>query len=145
MCEFEEIVELIRAKYNLAEAQSVTNFVDNLAEEVNFYKRRSHSYEMDKNDIRAILGLQPGESIIEAVKALKRESEPRYEERILDPVRMMQWLVEHGWKVNDRGNWFLPSGLSIYFTPKMWEYCGAKKPDLAYVWLNEWIDKVEVK
>lgn len=73
MCEFEELVEQIRAKYNLAEPESVTQFVDNLAAEVNNYKRRYHLFETVINDIRAILNLKPGDSIIEAVAVLKRE------------------------------------------------------------------------
>jgi hypothetical protein len=145
MCEFETLIEQIREKYNLTEAQSVTQFVDNLAAEVDFYKRHEHSFEKVVNDLRAILKLERGESIIEAVKELKREPSTRYEERILDPVRMMDWLVGHGWAVDRFGGWYGKSdGKVSYFSAEMWQYCGGKSRNL-YEWHPEWIEKVEIK
>ena len=67
---------------------------------------------------------------------------PRYEERILDPVRMMQWLIEHEYEPTACGDWVKHNRTS--FGSYMWQYCGGtNKGD--WVWLPEWIEKVEVK
>jgi len=68
-----------------------------------------------------------------------------YEERILNPVRMMQWLVEHGWTVDSSGGWRgTGQEMPSYFNSSMWECCG-KTVDDRWGWRPEWIEKVEIK
>jgi len=66
---------------------------------------------------------------------------PRYEERIIDPVRMMQWLVDHGYKPTTYA-WL--KGSEIAFNHEMWELCGKTKRG-EWTLHPEWIEKVEIK
>ena len=67
---------------------------------------------------------------------------PVYEERVLDPIRMMEWLVDHKWAVSPSGIWY-NSEYSTVFTPAMWVHCG-KRVILYYEYLPQWIEKVEI-
>jgi hypothetical protein len=67
-----EIVEEIRRKYNLANIKDIPAFVDNLDIELETYKRGYRAAMMTINDIRAVLGLRPSDSIIEAAVILQR-------------------------------------------------------------------------
>lgn len=74
---------------------------------------------------------------IQAVKPL-----PVYEERVLDSISMMKWLVDHEWTVSPSGNWY-KDGECLSFTPGMWVHCGKKVPSY-YKYLPQWIEKVEI-
>ena len=67
---------------------------------------------------------------------------PVYEERVLDPIRMMKWLVDHEWVVSPSGIWY-NSEYSTMFTPEMWVHCGKQVP-LFYEYLPQWVEKVEI-
>lgn len=67
---------------------------------------------------------------------------PVCEERVLDPVRMVEWLVDHEWAVSTSGNWY-KDGECLSFTPEMWAHCGKKVPSY-HKYLPQWIEKVEI-
>lgn len=73
---------------------------------------------------------------------------PKTERRYLTPVKMMQWLVDHGYYPNSKGCWISTNGESLTFTPEMWKYCGSRvEPHdaLDWIWRPEWIEEVEVE
>ena len=67
---------------------------------------------------------------------------PVYEERILDPVRIMKWLVAHDYCVDSYGDFYKMGGYPFF--GNMWQYCGKKKPENWYPLHSEWIEKVEI-
>jgi hypothetical protein len=63
--------------------------------------------------------------------------------KYLDPVSMMQWLVDHGYEPCAEG-WDSPKDL--IFNNIMWQYCGKPVGTFGsdrWNWLDEWIEEVE--
>lgn len=68
---------------------------------------------------------------------------PKTERRYRDPVEIMQWLVNHGYRADDEGAWVKEYDIYI-FLPNMWKHCGNREGDNRYKWHPEWIKEVEV-
>ena len=57
---------------------------------------------------------------------------------VKDPVTIMKWLVDNGYKIDRYGDWCKVGEVS--FITSMWKYCGKEKPN-TYTWNPDWIEE----
>ena len=59
--------------------------------------------------------------------------------KVKPAVRLMQALIDAGYKVDVNGDWHLPG--KVPFTSHMWRYCGQTLSD-DYAWNPDWLEEV---